>query len=143
MEKQNIKLTVPFLTVSGIEESLRFYVDGLGFKITRKWIPADKIVWCALKREGASLMLQERGRKDPDASKQEGKAGIGVSIFFICEDALSIYRELVIKGINASEPFVSNNMWLTSMRDPDGYSIEFESSTDVPEETKYSELYSQ
>jgi hypothetical protein len=30
-------------------------------------------------------------------------------------------------------------MWVTSLRDPDGYRLEFESPTDVPEETRYSE----
>jgi lactoylglutathione lyase len=138
MDSQNIKLTVPFLAVSHMEESLRFYVDGLGFSITDKWIPENKIEWCALKREGAHLMLQER-RKENNDEWIKGKAGTGVSIFFICEDALIIYKELVAKGIKASEPFVGNNMWVTSLRDPDGYSIEFESSTDVPEDTKYSD----
>jgi lactoylglutathione lyase len=30
-------------------------------------------------------------------------------------------------------------MWVTSVSDPDGYRIEFESYTDVPEETVLSE----
>lgn len=30
-------------------------------------------------------------------------------------------------------------MWVTSLRDPDGYRLEFESLTDVPEETVFSE----
>ncbi len=30
-------------------------------------------------------------------------------------------------------------MWVTSVEDPDGYKIEFESLTDVPEETIFSE----
>jgi hypothetical protein len=29
-------------------------------------------------------------------------------------------------------------MWVTSLRDPDGYKIDFESFTDIPEETVYS-----
>jgi hypothetical protein len=28
-------------------------------------------------------------------------------------------------------------MWVTSLRDPDGYSVEFESPTDVPEGTTF------
>jgi hypothetical protein len=28
-------------------------------------------------------------------------------------------------------------MWLTSLRDPDGYSVEFESYTDMPEDTVF------
>jgi hypothetical protein len=30
-------------------------------------------------------------------------------------------------------------MWVTSLRDPDGYSIEFESQTDVPEGTTFND----
>jgi hypothetical protein len=29
-------------------------------------------------------------------------------------------------------------MWVTSLSDPDGYRLDFESDTDVPEETEYS-----
>jgi hypothetical protein len=28
-------------------------------------------------------------------------------------------------------------MWVTSLKDPDGYRLDFESPTDVPEETVY------
>jgi lactoylglutathione lyase len=31
-------------------------------------------------------------------------------------------------------------MWVTSLRDPDGYRIDFESYTDVAEETVFSEV---
>jgi hypothetical protein len=30
-------------------------------------------------------------------------------------------------------------MWVTNMIDPDGYKVEFESPTDVAEETEYAE----
>jgi hypothetical protein len=30
-------------------------------------------------------------------------------------------------------------MWVVGFADPDGYRLDFESPTDVPEETKYSE----
>jgi lactoylglutathione lyase len=62
---------------------------------------------------------------------------VGVSICFICEDALAIYREFTSRGIQASRPFVGNGMWVTSLSDPDGYQIIFESLTDLPEETEY------
>ena len=35
----NVKQAVPFFGVSNMESSLRFYVDGLGFKIKHQWIP--------------------------------------------------------------------------------------------------------
>ncbi len=65
--------------------------------------------------------------------------GVGVSICFQCEDALAIYREVTSHGIQASRPIVGNGMWVTSVLDPDGYRLEFESYTDVPEETVLSE----
>jgi hypothetical protein len=76
-------------------------------------------------------MLQEFRRPFPS------HAGEGVSINFICKDALAIYHEAKSRGIDASTPFVGNAMWVTMIRDPDGYKLDFESSTDVPEETVY------
>jgi hypothetical protein len=46
----------------------------------------------------------------------------------------------VASGIAADEPYVGNRLWVTSLTDPDGYRIDFESPTDVAEETKLSEL---
>ena len=51
---------------------------------------------------------------------------------------VAIYRAVTAKGIKASRPFVGNGMWVTPLSDPDGYRIEFESLTDVPEDTQYS-----
>jgi lactoylglutathione lyase len=83
-------------------------------------------------------MLQEFKKEGHDSWVPEGKVGAGVSICFICEDALAIYREVTSRGIQASRPFVGNGMWVTSLSDPDGYRIDFESYTDVPEGTVYS-----
>ncbi|MCI0690433.1 VOC family protein [candidate division KSB1 bacterium] len=135
----NVKQAVPFFMVSNIEASFRYYVDGLGFEMTNKWIDEGKLRWCWLQRGGAALMLQEFKKEGHHAWVPEGKVGVGVSIYFICEDALAIYREVTTRGIQASRPFVGNGMWVTSLSDPDGYRIEFESYTDMPEETEYSE----
>jgi lactoylglutathione lyase len=135
----NVKQAVPFFGVSNIEESVRYYVEGLGFEITGKWIDDGKLRWCWLARGGAALMLQEFWKEGKHANVPEGKLGQGVSICFICEDALAIYRELTSRGIHASIPFVGNGMWVTSLSDPDGYRIEFESYTDVPEDSVLSE----
>ena len=135
----NVKQVVPFLAVSQMEASTRFYIDGLGFKMTKKWIDEGKLRWCWLELGGAALMLQERRTAGRDTLTPEGKVGEGVSLFFICEDALTIYRTVTGRGIQASKPFVGNGMWVTSLSDPDGYKIEFESETDTPEETEYDE----
>lgn len=133
----NIQQAVPFFMVSSMETSLRFYVDGLGFEMKKKWIPGGdgKVRWCWLELGDAALMLQEFKKDHPQFSGQEGKLGTGVSICFICNDALAIYREITTRGIAATRPFVGNAMWVTSVRDPDGYRIDFESYTDAAEET--------
>jgi hypothetical protein len=121
--------------VTDIEASVRYYVDGLGFQMTKQWTPAGKLEWCWLEHGGAALMLQEYHSEHVP----EGKVGVGVSICFICEDALAIYHAARARGIEASRPFVGNNMWVTSVTDPDGYRLDFESYTDVPEDTEYEE----
>jgi lactoylglutathione lyase len=134
--KPNIKQAVPFFMVVNMEVSLRFYLDGLGFVMINKWVPRDTIEWCWLQRDGAALMLQEyRKEKGVPAETR----GVGVSICFQCEDALDLYHEFTAKGIGVSEPFVGNKMWVIDVKDPDGYNLNFESVTDVPEETKYFE----
>ena len=133
----NIKQAVPFFAVSNIEESVRYYIEGLGIEMTHKWIPDGKLEGCWLQRGGAAIMLQEFRKEGNDFWVPEGKLGIGVSIYFICKDALAIYREVTPRGIKASRPIVSNGMWNTGLVDPDGYRIEFESDTDVPDDTKY------
>jgi lactoylglutathione lyase len=138
----NVEQAVPFFRVANMEASLRFYVDGLGFEMTRKWTPDGdgKIRWCWLQHGSAGLMLQEyRKEHHPNSGHPEGKLGLGVSICFQCKDALAIYKEITARGIAAKRPFVGNAMWVTMVEDPDGYKLEFESLTDVPEETVYSE----
>jgi hypothetical protein len=134
----NVQQAVPFFMVSNMEESLRYYVDGLRFQMTKKWIDEGKLRWCRLEHGNAALMLQEFRTEGPNSRVIEGKRGLGVSICFICENALAIYRDVTSRGIKASTPFVGNNMWVTSVSDPDGYRIDFESYTDTPEETVFS-----
>jgi lactoylglutathione lyase len=137
--QQNIKQTVPFLAVSNMQKSLEFYIKGLGFEIQHQWVPKDRIMWCKLTNGNGALMLQEHHQMANGIMEGKGHVGMGMSIFFICDDALRIYRQMIDNGLNASEPFVGNNMWVTSINDPDGYSINFESITDVMEGTKLSE----
>ena len=134
----NVKQAVPFFAVSNIEASVHYYVDGLGFEMTRQWVDEGKLRWCWLELGNAALMLQEFPRAGHDSWAPQGKVGEGVSIYFICADALAIYHQVTARGVKASTPFVGNGMWVTSLSDPDGYRIEFESSTDVPEGTEYS-----
>ena len=132
----NVQQAVPFFMVSNMEASLRFYVDGLGFTRTRQWIVDNKIRWCWLELGGAALMLQEFL---PDSPLHDQKLGQGVSICFQCRDAIAIFQEARTRTLDPRTPFVGNNMWVTILTDPDGYKLDFESPTDAPEETIYSE----
>jgi len=124
---------VPFFQVADMETSLRFYVDGLGFKLVRQWTPEGKIRWCWLTLGAASIMLQEcRPGHVP-----KGKLGEGVSICFQCRDSISLYHVFLARGRRARQPFVGNNLWVVGITDPDGYEISFNSPTDAPEESLY------
>ncbi|MGA7928406.1 MAG: VOC family protein [Candidatus Sulfotelmatobacter sp.] len=141
----NVKQAVPFFGVANMETSLRFYVDGLGFKMKRWWIPdqADghykpdgRIRWCWLELGEAAIMLQEFL---PEREPKE-KLGIGVHVCFQCEDALALYREFKLHGIQTRErPSVGNRLWVVPVSDPDGYRMEFSSPTDAPEESELAE----
>ena len=74
----NVSQAVPFFRVSNMAESVRFYVDGLGFKMSNQWINEGKLRWCWLQLGGAALMLQERHVSRTPG----GKVGEGVSICF-------------------------------------------------------------
>jgi lactoylglutathione lyase len=134
----NVKQAVPFFNVTDIEASLRFYVDGLGCVLGNTWVPEGRVRWCWLQLGAAALMLQEYWRDGRPGGAPEGRLGQGVSVCFMCADALAIYHELTARGLAAERPFVGNGLWVTSVTDPDGYRLEFESPTDVEEETVYS-----
>jgi catechol 2,3-dioxygenase-like lactoylglutathione lyase family enzyme len=133
-----VRLAVPFFGVTDIEASLRFYIHGLGFVLTNHWSPEGRIRWCWLELDKAAIMLQEYWRDGHHKGAPEGPLGQGVTICLMCEDALAIYRDLASRGIPATRPFVGNGLWVTSVTDPDGYRLDFESPTDAPEETVYS-----
>jgi lactoylglutathione lyase len=136
MNEPNVKQAIPFFRVSNIDVSVRYYIDGLGFRMTNNWTVDGKLRWCSLELGGAALMLQEFPKEGHDSWVPQGKVGEGVSISFKCKDAITIYRQAVANGLKASRPFVGNALWCTELKDPDGYRLSFESPTDEPEESE-------
>jgi uncharacterized glyoxalase superfamily protein PhnB len=139
----NVKQAVPFFGVTNMESSLRFYVDGLGFKMKNYWIPDraedhpdGRIRWCWLQVGDAAIMLQEfRPQNRPKET-----LGTGASVSFMCEDALALYREFKSRGVRTRKrPYVGNHLWVVPVTDPDGYRMEFASPTDAPEESELEE----
>ena len=116
---ENVQQAVPFFGVTEMKTSLRFYVDGIGFKIKRQWVPENdqhypsdgEIRWCWLELGNAAIMLQEFAPRD----RPKDTLGSGASISFMCEDALALYREFKARGVQArSRPFVGNGLWVVS-----------------------------
>lgn len=137
MDQANVLQAVPFFTVADMRASVRYYVEGLGFQITRRWVVADQLRWCWLELGAAALMLQEFYKEGPDARPVPEHPGQGVVISFQCRDALALYHDFTRRGVTVSRPFVGNGLWVVGLADPDGYRLEFESPTDQPEETQY------
>lgn len=125
-----VKQAVPFFMVANVEASSRWYIDRLGFSMKHSWRPEGKLEWCWLEIGDAALMLQEFH------TPREAKLGEGVTICFVCDDAVAFYREVTARGVDAKRPFVGNGMWVTSLSDPDGYRLYFESVTDALEDTE-------
>jgi catechol 2,3-dioxygenase-like lactoylglutathione lyase family enzyme len=134
----NVNQAVPFFNVTDIEASLRFYVEGLGFVLKNQWTPEGRIRWCWLELGAVVVMLQEYWPDGQRGGAPDGPLGQGVSICFMCADALAIYKDLVSRGFTAQRPYVGNGLWVTSVTDPDGYRLDFESPTEVAEDTVYS-----
>lgn len=133
--KANVQQAVPIFWVRDIDASLAFYVHGLGFRMTKEWVDDGKLRWCWLELGDVAVMLQEFWTERQHSNLPEAETGVGVSICFLCDDAVALWREFSAQGISAQQPFVGNGMWVTQVSDPDGYQLLFESETDALEET--------
>ena len=83
----NVKQAVPFFGVTSMESSLRFYVDGLGFRMKNYWIPDrdedhpdGRIRWCWLQLGEAAIMLQESCPKTAQRKRLEPES---MSVFCV------------------------------------------------------------
>lgn len=130
-----VKQAVPLYLVRNMQACIDFYVKGLGFDVTNTWLVDGEMRWCWMSMGGAAMMFQLLvADKAPDK-----KLGLGVELCLQCDQALVMYDRALKNGLPVDEPFVGNNMWVVSLRDPDGYKINFESPTDVPEGTTYNQ----
>lgn len=91
----NVRQAVPFFGVANMERSLAFYCNGLGFTLKNSWNPQGRIRWCWLDRGETSVMLQAY----LEGKRPEGTPGLGMSICFMCEDAVAMYRETQARGL--------------------------------------------
>jgi lactoylglutathione lyase len=69
--RSNVRQAVPFFMVHDIDASLRFCIDGLGFRKTIDWVDDGKLRWCWLELGGAAMMLQEFWKSGPHSNATE------------------------------------------------------------------------
>jgi len=137
MENSNpgVKQAVPLYLVRNMQACIDFYVKGLGFDVTNTWMVEGQMRWCWMSMGDAAMMFQLL----VEDKANDKKLGLGVELCLQCDQALVMYERAQKNGLAVGEPFVGNNMWVVSLRDPDGYKISFESPTDVPEGTTYNQ----
>ena len=66
---------VPFFAVKEMQNSLTFYLDGLGFEMEGKWVDEGVIRWCNLRIGNAELMLQEFRTEGHDSTAIQREQG--------------------------------------------------------------------
>lgn len=63
--RRHVECTIPVLPVRSLARSIRFYTQKLGFKLDWGGEPGGGL--CSVSRDGSSLMLRQRSRKEKTA----------------------------------------------------------------------------
>ena len=136
-DTSNVRQAVPFFRHHrhrGLNTLLR---RRPGFKLKQQWAPAGRIRWCWLEHGDAALMLQEHW-KDGRPAVRRRPLGQGSRFASCSADAIaSITRRSRCGSRRRGRS--SAKLWVTPLTDPDGYHLDFESPTDVPEDTVYTD----
>ena len=101
----------PILNVSDMQQSVRFYVDLLGFE-NAEWGDDN---FTGVSRDGSTILLKKKGQGHP-----------GTWIYIGVENAREVYEDLSPKGVTIlMEP--TNRPWAleVNVEDPDGHVLRF------------------
>ena len=88
----------PIIPSKDLSCSLKFWIDGLGFKITNSMGPDNAMKWCLLEGDGMQVMLNIR---DGDPEKPEDCEGI--RMYWNPNDLEQLHAHLKAIGFNVSE----------------------------------------
>jgi catechol 2,3-dioxygenase-like lactoylglutathione lyase family enzyme len=108
-----VECIIPILRVSSLAASIRYYVDGLGFKVD--WGGGDGSIMASVSRDGRAIML---------CQGEQGQAGTWIWIGV--EDIEPLFAEYSAKGAKFREQ-PTNYPWAYEMRveDPDRHVLRF------------------
>lgn len=120
----------PEFFVRDLEESLRFYVDQLGFQKVHQ-----KLDFAIVTHSRAFLLLAgiEAGVHYQMPAVDEWLAGaprgVGVNVLITVEDVDALYRRAVASGATIAKPIGDRDYGLRDfvLADPDGYLLRFAS----------------
>lgn len=120
---------VPMLICDDVQESIRFYTDALGFKVTDRMDDVGKSGWATLVHLSARLMLASPHHA-PEPLKVDDRYP-QVVFYFYPEDVVALRESILAKGYKASELAVRfYGMKEFEMVDPSGHVLLFGQETD-------------
>jgi uncharacterized glyoxalase superfamily protein PhnB/heme-degrading monooxygenase HmoA len=119
---REVECIVPILRVRSLRDSLRYYVDVLGF--VTEWGAEEGSTMASVARDGRSIMLCEGAQGQP-----------GTWIWIGVDDIRPLYDRLSRRGAKIRQA-PENRPWAYEMQveDPDGHVLRF-GSEPVPEAT--------
>lgn len=114
----SVEACVPVIPSADLEESLRFWVDGLGFSISSEMRKNDKLTFCVLRKDGLCFMLNRRAGTPLKPKDYEG-----IRLYWAPKDIREIRERLKSLGYRVSE-LTNRNYGQTEflLTDADGYS---------------------
>lgn len=128
-ESLRLRSIAPSFTVNDLQESLRWYRDGLGFFVSDRWEEAGRLQGVMLKAGACQLGLSQddfsRGRDRPK--------GVGFRIW--CDTAQSVdaiaERLRAFGGTIVEEPGDRWDTYSFTAQDPDGFKITITGSKEL------------
>ncbi|MEQ1604489.1 MAG: VOC family protein [Pyrinomonadaceae bacterium] len=130
-----IKSLTPLIQVFDMPRSLGFYREILGFAVVSDSGNGDESSWVWLRRDGCDLMLNDQyepGHVPPEPPVERVRWHGDTCLYFGCPDVDAAYKYLLSRGVEVDPPKVAPyGMKQLYLHDPDGYSLCFQSSTDL------------
>ncbi len=126
MPRPTIASMSPFFIVDGVERSIAFYRDRLGFEVTfQESAPPDPAPFFAiLRRDGAMLFIKGSGDPLPNPKRYSWARW---DAYLSVPDPDALAAELAAAGVSFSEPLKDTHDGLRGfeLRDPDGHVLFF------------------
>ena len=126
----------PYFEVYDMPESLRFYIDQLGFELLshapHRGGDHYRYHWCLLRLGSAELMLNTAYEFDEERPTREEhlreRRHRDTCLYFACPDVDAAYAELTTRGVTIDKPpkVAPYGMKQMYFKDPDGFGLCFQ-----------------